>query len=97
VTFGGHPFRIIALDDELIAHSTVCPHWLGPLDAATPDELGCIRCPWHGYGFDVRSGHSTDGRNLQLAPAPRVAIDPISGTVSLLHAHDDDAEPHRLT
>ena len=31
-----------------------------------PIEDGCVRCPWHGYRFDVRTGRSRDGRR---APA----------------------------
>jgi nitrite reductase/ring-hydroxylating ferredoxin subunit len=71
--------------ESLIAHSAICPHLLGPLteevDAVTaPDADGppaCqVRCPWHGYRFDIRSGRSVDGRSLRLPPAPRLEIDP---------------------
>lgn len=76
VTFAGRPFRLVRLGDgTLAAHSTVCPHWLGPLDAA-PIEDGCmVRCPWHDYRFDLRSGASVDGRGYRLADAPRVDVD----------------------
>ncbi len=73
VSFGGERFRIVDLDGELIAHAATCPHWLGPLGAA-PVIDGCIRCPWHGYAFDVRTGRSADGRGLALAAAPRVVL-----------------------
>ena len=59
-----------------------CPHRLGPL-ADAPIVDGCVRCPWHGYRFDVRSGRSADGRPFQLAAAPRVRIDPESSQVEL--------------
>ena len=49
-------------------------HWLGPLDDA-PLEDGCVRCPWHGYLFDIRTGRSSDGHRLRLAPSPRVTPD----------------------
>jgi nitrite reductase/ring-hydroxylating ferredoxin subunit len=77
--------RIVEANGELIAHSAICPHLLGPLteevDAVTaPDADGppaCqVRCPWHGYRFDIRSGRSVDGRSLRLPPAPRLEIDP---------------------
>jgi nitrite reductase/ring-hydroxylating ferredoxin subunit len=74
-------FRIVEVEGRLHAHSTVCPHWLGPLDVAVED--GCIRCPWHGFLFDVRSGESADGRDLRLAPAPPVLVDPMTGDVTL--------------
>ena len=68
----GRPLRIAALGDELIVYSTVCPHWRGPLAACGEDQL---RCPWHGYRFDLRTGMSLDGR-YRLAPAARIEIDP---------------------
>ncbi len=82
VELGGRDFRVVELAGELLAHATVCPHRLGPLqDAALED--GCLRCPWHGYRFDLRTGRSADGRRLRLAPAPRVVIDPESSEVEL--------------
>ena len=83
VELDGEPFRILELEDGvLVAHSTICPHWLGPLDEAAP-ENGVLRCPWHGYRFDLRTGASADGRGCRLAPAPRVFVDPATGEVSL--------------
>jgi nitrite reductase/ring-hydroxylating ferredoxin subunit len=83
VEFQGEEFRIVELDDgTLTAHSTTCPHWLGPLAEATPKN-GVVRCPWHGYLFDLRTGDSADGRGYRLAPAPRVAVDPVSSEVIL--------------
>jgi nitrite reductase/ring-hydroxylating ferredoxin subunit len=78
---GGRPWRVVALGDELIAHSTLCPHWLGPLDSA-PVENGAVECPWHRYRFDIRSGKSCDGRSLRLSAPPRVVVSAL-GHVSL--------------
>lgn len=89
VAFDGRPFRIVALGDALVAHSTVCPHWLGPLEAA-PLEGDTIECPWHRWRFDLRTGRSCDGRGARLAPAPRVVVD-AAGRVSL--AWDRAARP----
>ena len=84
VEFDGEPFRVLECEDgTLIAHGTICPHWLGPLDEAMP-ENGILRCPWHGYRFDMRTGESVDGRGYRLAAAPRVAVDPITGEASLV-------------
>jgi nitrite reductase/ring-hydroxylating ferredoxin subunit len=84
VEFDGEPFRIVEGEDgRLLAHATICPHWLGPLDAAA-QQNGILRCPWHGYCFDMRTGESTDGRGYRLAPAPRVAVDPVTGEASLV-------------
>jgi nitrite reductase/ring-hydroxylating ferredoxin subunit len=82
VDVAGEPFRLLELDGALVAHAATCPHWLGTLDEA-PVRDGCVTCPWHGYRFDVRTGDSSDGRGLSLAPAPRIAIE--SGRV-VLHA-----------
>jgi nitrite reductase/ring-hydroxylating ferredoxin subunit len=82
VEYGGRSFRVLELDGELLAHTTWCPHWRGPLEAAELRD-GRITCPWHGYRFDLRSGRSCDGRGLRLAPAPRVRVDPASAEVWL--------------
>jgi nitrite reductase/ring-hydroxylating ferredoxin subunit len=75
VEFGGRPFRIVADGEDLLAHSVLCPHMLGPLDGCAVED-GAVACPWHGYRFDVRSGRqlAPEGR-LRLAPAPRVVIE----------------------
>jgi nitrite reductase/ring-hydroxylating ferredoxin subunit len=76
----GRRFRLVESDGELRAHSTVCPHRLGPLEEAAVED-GTLRCPWHGYRFDLASGASCDGRGLRLARAPAVRVDPASGRV----------------
>jgi nitrite reductase/ring-hydroxylating ferredoxin subunit len=84
VEYDGEPFRIVeCAAGTLLAHATTCPHWLGPLDQAAPQN-GILRCPWHGYRFDMRAGESVDGRGYRLAPAPRVAVDPVTGEASLV-------------
>jgi nitrite reductase/ring-hydroxylating ferredoxin subunit len=79
----GRTVRVVEIDGDILAHDTVCPHLGGPLDEA-PVEDGCIRCPWHGYRFDVRSGRNADGRACRLAPARAVAIDPATDEAWLL-------------
>lgn len=69
----GARVRMAEFEGALVAFSAVCPHWLGPLDE-TPVESGCVRCPWHGYRFDVRTGESADGRPLRLAPLFEVIV-----------------------
>ena len=63
-------YRVAEVGGELVAFSTLCPHMLGPLGDA-PVLEGRVRCPWHGYCFDVRTG-SAEGRRLRLRPAPRL-------------------------
>jgi nitrite reductase/ring-hydroxylating ferredoxin subunit len=92
VDFADQPFRVLELDGELVAHSAVCPHWLGPLDQVQVVD-GCIRCPWHGYRFDVRTGASADGRDLQLARSPCVHVS-AAGEVTLISAEGTTANEH---
>jgi nitrite reductase/ring-hydroxylating ferredoxin subunit len=80
VEAGGRPVRIAMVDGQITAFSALCPHWLGPLDE-TPVEDGIVRCPWHDYRFDVRTGQSCDGRGLTLEAAPKVGL--IDGKVWL--------------
>jgi nitrite reductase/ring-hydroxylating ferredoxin subunit len=79
----GHAYRIIETEGEFVAHSTQCPHRLGPLENCEVHD-GVIACPWHGYTFDVRSGRSgrsADGHSLRLRPAPRIEIDEAADSV----------------
>lgn len=71
--FGGAMFRLIDFEGTLVAHSAVCPHWLGPLDEA-PVVDGSIRCPWHGYVFGVVDGRCQSQPALKLAPPPEVRL-----------------------
>ena len=73
VEAGGRPVRLALVDAKITAFSALCPHWLGPLDE-TPVEDGIVRCPWHDYRFDVRTGKSCDGRGLTLEAAPTVSL-----------------------
>jgi nitrite reductase/ring-hydroxylating ferredoxin subunit len=67
----GRGYRLVELEGEVVAHTTVCPHRLGPLEVAEI-RAGALVCPWHGYRFDARTGCSLDGRRLRLPPSPRV-------------------------
>jgi nitrite reductase/ring-hydroxylating ferredoxin subunit len=78
VQFGARRFRIVADGDDLAVHACVCPHRLGPLDSAEVSR-GRVRCPWHGYEFDLGTGRSSDGRGLRLAPPPRLQLEAASG------------------
>ena len=82
IDWQGRPYRVLELDGELLAHATVCPHWLGPLEAA-PIEGGKVVCPWHGYAFDIVSQRECSGRRMRLSKPPRVLVDAESGQVTL--------------
>jgi len=74
VEWAGQPFRIIAIDGELVVHATTCPHLLGPLEEAAIED-GSVTCPWHGWRFDVRSGRALGDRRARLTPPPRIDAD----------------------
>ncbi len=85
VELGGARWRLVALGDEIFVHDARCPHQLGPLvdEPADGQGSGEVQCPWHGYRFDVRTGHSCDGRRLRLRGAPRLRRDAESDVVTL--------------
>jgi len=65
VDLDGEQLRVLELDDgALVTYTTICPHWLGPLED-TVSKNGKFRRPWHGYLFDLRAGSSADGRGIE--------------------------------
>ncbi len=80
----GRRYRLVDVGGELVAHGTTCPHLLGPLEEAIIAD-GCLRCPWHGYRFDVRTGRGIERPDLQL-DVPRVQIDPRTLRVTITAA-----------
>jgi nitrite reductase/ring-hydroxylating ferredoxin subunit len=76
----GQRFRIVEIGGKLIAHSTVCPHTLGPL-GTTIVSNGIIECPWHGYRFDIASGACVSGHSCKLAAAPRISLDTAANAI----------------
>jgi nitrite reductase/ring-hydroxylating ferredoxin subunit len=72
----GRRFRIVEVEGKLLAHSTVCPHSLGPL-GTTIVSNGIIECPWHGFRFDVASGACVSGHYCKLPAAPTISVDAI--------------------
>ena len=48
-------YQLRLVGQALLTHPTICPHLLGPLLDADVAQ-GRLRCPWHGYEFDLESG-----------------------------------------
>ena len=79
--FGGNPFRLVRWDNRLVAHSTVCPHYLGPLEHCSVADGGIVICPWHGCEFDIVSGRSSDGNSFRMREAPTIEVDGSTGEI----------------
>jgi nitrite reductase (NADH) small subunit len=73
VQVDGRPVTVVSVGEEFYAVSDRCPHMgasmsagslSGTLVAGRPHELlygmedQVIRCPWHGWEFDLESGRS---------------------------------------
>ena len=59
VYVGEDPFVLIQLDGEFLAVDGVCPDRAGPLGEGFVE--GCrIYCPWHYWGFNLRTGWAED-------------------------------------
>jgi len=93
-TFRGRRYVVARVggdsDGELVAYTPTCPHRAGPL-SRQPDANGAVRCPWHGYRFDVRTGACLSGAPCRLPPAPRVHVDQ-HGTTRLIAATSGNAD-----
>ncbi len=99
VTVRGRPIAIFNLAGEFFGLLNRCPHQGGPLceglltaliesdDPGTyrysrPGEI--IRCPWHGWEFDIRTGQSwcepdkvrVRDYKVEVAPGGRVVAGP---------------------
>jgi len=59
VEAGTRPIALTCQGGEHGAIDGRCPHQGGPL-AEGIFEDGVLRCPWHGWGFDARTGESAD-------------------------------------
>ena len=69
----GREYLLTRAGADWVATPTICPHMLGPLEAAA--DPGQLRCPWHGYVFDLVSGQclSPPGAHCKLGPPPTLS------------------------
>lgn len=75
---------LVRLDDQLHAYRNACAHQGLPLDGGHL-EGDVLRCPWHGFQFEVSSGECMTVPEAQLEPFPlRVEDD----TIWIRPAHD---------
>jgi nitrite reductase/ring-hydroxylating ferredoxin subunit len=60
----GRPVILFWAADQLVLASEICPHLGGPLSDGRLEEDGCaLRCPWHGYKYDTRTGAFLENPN----------------------------------
>ena len=73
VTAGTHSMALTNIDGEFTAMDNRCPHQGGPLGEGSiekgSDGQCWLRCPWHGWDFDPKTGrppggHEDSGQNL---------------------------------
>ncbi len=70
VAAGTRTIALTRLADQYGAIEGICPHQGGPLADGTFQD-GVLRCPWHGWGFDPKTGKSLDP-NHDDVPAYKV-------------------------
>ena len=65
VTAGTHSMALTNIDGELTAMDNRCPHQGGPLGEGSieqgSDGQCWLRCPWHGWDFDPKTGRPPGG------------------------------------
>lgn len=97
VEIGGRSIGIFNVDGEFFALRNSCPHEGGPLcrgvlcGEVTSDMPGeyrysragqILRCPWHGWEFDIRTGQSWfDPRKVRVR-SYEVTIEPAPTAVA---------------
>ncbi len=73
VTAGNHSMALTNIDGQFTAMDNRCPHQGGPLGEGSieiGDDGQCwLRCPWHGWDFDPKTGlapggHEDSGQTL---------------------------------
>jgi nitrite reductase/ring-hydroxylating ferredoxin subunit/ferredoxin-thioredoxin reductase catalytic subunit len=65
---GKRDIALARVGDEIFALSNVCRHAFGPLAEGFLEGFE-LRCPWHGWVYDVRTGE-TDHPNANVATYP---------------------------
>jgi nitrite reductase/ring-hydroxylating ferredoxin subunit len=80
-----HAIGIFNVNGEFVAVLNVCPHELGPVcqgrvgGTTLPSDPGEYRwgrdgeilaCPWHGWEFDLRTGHALADERMRLRRYP---------------------------
>ncbi len=81
VELSGRAFLLNKSAQRWVVYPAACPHQLGPLNGPI-DDSGAVRCPWHGYTFDVFSGECTSGASCRFGRVPEIAVQEAEITLS---------------
>jgi nitrite reductase/ring-hydroxylating ferredoxin subunit len=71
VDIAGKALAIFNVDGQYAAVDNTCPHRGGPLGEGDL-EGHVVRCPWHGWGWDVTTGANVNN------PAVRIGCYPVT-------------------
>ncbi len=66
VTAGDEPIALANCDGSFYATQGKCLHLEGPLGEGKLDEGCLLRCPWHGWTYDVRTGKNDFDLAIEL-------------------------------
>ena len=58
VKLNGIDIALFNISGTIYAIKNRCPHRSGPLIRGFPDEAGGIKCPMHGWRFNLKDGSS---------------------------------------
>lgn len=98
VTLEGRSIGVFNVNGSFYALRSQCPHQSGPLcrgsvkgllTAADPDHVELsregeiIRCPWHGWEFDITNGRSVFNPHRLRVKSYPVTIEPEDGDPSV--------------
>jgi nitrite reductase/ring-hydroxylating ferredoxin subunit len=98
VDANGRSIGVFNLRGELLALRSSCPHQGAPLclgiilgrtDASKPFEVDyredqdVIKCPWHGWEFDIRTGRSVFNPHRVRVRSYEVTVEPESEDPSI--------------
>jgi nitrite reductase/ring-hydroxylating ferredoxin subunit len=95
VEIAGKSIGVFNVHGQYYALRNICPHQFAPLclgkitGTTRPGAVGeyhwekegeIIRCPWHGWEFDIRSGHSVFNPHKVRAKSYKVTVERPDGT-----------------
>ena len=68
IKLNGIDIALFNIGGTVFAIKNRCPHRSGPLIRGFTDEAGGIKCPMHGWRFDLRNGSSERPAHATVYP-----------------------------